>query len=163
MEMLNRDAIGEVMRMTAMELARYVICYANMNNKPISHLKLQKILYFVFGAFLKRFNTFLFQEKFEAWPYGPVIREVYIQYCANGAMPLYEDENSISLCDQICEEGRELINHEIEVCLSKTARKLVQATHDEGPWTLHKNEVEHGMKPVITDDEMRSYFLGEKR
>ena len=38
----------------------------------ITHLKLQKLLYFCYGCYLARTGEELFAEPLEAWPKGPV-------------------------------------------------------------------------------------------
>ena len=43
----------------------------------ITHLKIQKLLYFVQALCLLVFGKGAFPEKIIAWPYGPVVKEVY--------------------------------------------------------------------------------------
>lgn len=47
--------------------------FASENNHQITHLKLQKLLYFLYGEYLARTGKLLIEEHFEAWQYGPVI------------------------------------------------------------------------------------------
>ncbi len=46
----------------------------------ITPLKLQKLLYFVYRDYLKHTDQHLYAERFEAWPYGPVLRSVYDEF-----------------------------------------------------------------------------------
>lgn len=41
-------------------------------NNDISELQMHKILYFLYGGFLKHYNKEIFKPKFAAWQYGPV-------------------------------------------------------------------------------------------
>ena len=51
----------------------------------ITHLKLQKLLYFAQGVALSMLDgQKLFNEKIMAWEHGPVVKEVYDIYKANG-------------------------------------------------------------------------------
>ena len=50
----------------------------------ITHLKLQKLIYYARGISLGMYGKPLFLEKIEAWQHGPVVREVYNFYCPNG-------------------------------------------------------------------------------
>lgn len=48
-------------------------------NPQVSPLKLQKSLYFMYAYYGAMQDKELFQAEFEAWDYGSVIREVYLQ------------------------------------------------------------------------------------
>ena len=43
---------------------------------PITHMKLQKLIYILYQKHLKSTGESLFYESFEAWKYGPVLRSV---------------------------------------------------------------------------------------
>ena len=68
----------------AMEIARYVINKCTVEGCPISNLQLQKILYYIQRSFLK-FGMYAFTDDIEAWQFGPVVRDVYNNYCGFGA------------------------------------------------------------------------------
>ena len=72
---------------SALEIARYIISKCSFDKEPISNLQLQKILYCLQTKFLKT-SSALFDDKFEAWDFGPVVPEVYYQYCGFGAIPI---------------------------------------------------------------------------
>ena len=67
-----------------MEIARYVINKCTVEGCPISNLQLQKILYYIQRSFLK-FGMYAFTDDIEAWQFGPVVRDVYNNYCGFGA------------------------------------------------------------------------------
>lgn len=69
---------------TAMEIARYIINKCTVDCHPISNLQLQKILYYIQKIFLQA-GMLAFEDDIEAWQFGPVVREVYNQYCGFGA------------------------------------------------------------------------------
>ena len=46
----------------------------------ISNLKMQKLLYYAQGHFLATYKKPLFDDKIEAWKYGPVVKEVYDKF-----------------------------------------------------------------------------------
>ena len=80
----------------ALDLAKYINYIHNKKYKrDISPLKLQKVLFFLFGEWgafviksdinndgrdLKKFPKYLFSEDFEAWVYGPVVSVVYKEF-----------------------------------------------------------------------------------
>ena len=72
---------------SAMEIAKYIINKCTKEKHPISNLQLQKILYYIQKTFLDC-GDIAFFEDFEAWQFGPVVREVYNFYCGFGGMPI---------------------------------------------------------------------------
>ena len=60
-----------------LDVCRHVINYSNEHDYGISNLKLQKVLYFIQAYFLtkKKDHTPCFDEKIEAWDFGPVVPE----------------------------------------------------------------------------------------
>lgn len=63
---------------------------AYKENIPITPMKLQKLLYFVYREYLKRTHEPLFSERFEAWKYGPVISSVYDEFSHYKDRPIKE-------------------------------------------------------------------------
>lgn len=100
---------------TALDLAKYIVTKCVKEKRPISNLQLQKILYYIQKAFLKNGNTAFFDD-IQAWPFGPVVPNVYYYFCAYGAMPIsfsfdnipIEDYGVTEIINQIVEEKREL-------------------------------------------------------
>ena len=76
---------------SATDLSNYIVLEAYRRGRPITQLKLQKILYYIQGKHLALYRKPLFPEDIEAWAYGPVVREVYIKYVSYGALPLKPD------------------------------------------------------------------------
>ena len=78
--------------MSALELSKYIVTKCANDKCPITNLQLQKILYYIQKDYLSR-NELAFDDLFEAWQFGPVIREVYYYFCGNGAMPIISRYN----------------------------------------------------------------------
>lgn len=72
---------------TATEMAHYIVDKCTRDGAPVSNLQLQKILYYLQKTFLKN-NDELFEDDFVAWQFGPVVEEVYYEYCSFGSMPI---------------------------------------------------------------------------
>jgi len=145
-------------KIEALKLAKYVIWYSNNARISITHLKLQKILYYLQGAYLSEYRHPLFDDIIEAWPYGPVVRSVYYAFCAYGSLPLRVPDEAAAFCNELNEDVRSLINEELDKKLPLSARKLVNMSHRELPWFKHRIEVGQGKKPIITDNDMREFF-----
>ena len=63
-----------------LDISRHIINYSDEKDYGVSNLKLQKLLYFVQGNFLRVLKRACFYEEIEAWKYGPVIPEVYSEF-----------------------------------------------------------------------------------
>lgn len=56
----------------------------------ITPMKLQKLLYITYKEYLATTGNKLFNEPFEAWKYGPVVRCVYDEFKSFGSRPITE-------------------------------------------------------------------------
>ena len=61
---------------TALNIANAILYKGFNEGVDITPMKLQGLLYLTYKEFYKRTNTLLFDEKFEVWMYGPVVRSV---------------------------------------------------------------------------------------
>ena len=145
---------------SALDVARYVVNYANENNMIISNLKLQKILYFIQMEFLiQKKNIVCFKDDIEAWDFGPVVSEVYQEFKKYGALNIppisyvYDDSNGllnlkkIKYESHICDKDKEIINNVINECNEFSASQLVEITHNQSPWI---NAYSSGKNSVIS-------------
>ena len=60
------------MTYSAEAIANYII-----ERMEVTNFHLQKILYFAHATYYKKFDELLFTDAIEAWPFGPVIPNVY--------------------------------------------------------------------------------------
>ena len=67
------------MAYSAVELSKYIVTKCANDKCPITNLQLQKILYYIQKDYLSR-NELAFDDLFEAWQFGPVIRQVYYYF-----------------------------------------------------------------------------------
>ena len=72
----------------AKQVARYIINKCSVEGVPVNNLKLQALLYFVWIEYRKHAHARLFHDKIFAWQFGPVVPEVYRDYCAYGGMDI---------------------------------------------------------------------------
>lgn len=132
----------------ARELACYIIDYykKNFKEKEISPLKLQKTLYFCFaywGGFIRKNNSFndkpkeitlnyseyLFDNKIEAWVYGPVIPDVYHEK----NLKKYENKKLFNGMEYV----QKYINNVLNDVLPLNDFKLVEISHEDQCWNKH--------------------------
>lgn len=55
---------------------------------PVSPMKLQKLIYFIYRDYLQSTGSPLFTEEFQTWQYGPVLRSVYDEFKTFKAKPI---------------------------------------------------------------------------
>lgn len=120
----------------AMNLARYVVDKCAREDEPVSNLLLQKILYFLQLVYCSATDgCLLFEDEFEAWPYGPVLPEVYFEYSYFGASPINEQYDKFLLPD-LSELGK-FIDDGIVDLRGKYPWDLVRSSHAVGsPWWI---------------------------
>ena len=53
-------------------------------NVPITPMKLQRLVYFLYKEYLKRTNEPLFSEEFQTWTTGPVLPSLYAKFGCYG-------------------------------------------------------------------------------
>ncbi len=153
----------------AMDIARYVINYCIDIDKPISNLKLQKILYYIQAAFLVERGEPCFEEDIVKWRHGPVQREVYNNFKGfiGGNIDeeqreyteyIFHDDFSVEKIVRIFNpevislEDQEIIDRVIVGLVDLKAWDLVEKTHQEDPW---RNTPDN---QIITIESIEEFF-----
>ena len=141
------------------EIAYYIISYSHGICKPVSNLKLQKLLYFVQGYFLAYSNgeEACFKEEIEAWAFGPVVESVYYEFRGYGSndIPNFCVEHF-----NISNKDIEKIESVINMFKDYSANNLVTITHQQDPW---KNTYYPYQNNIISKSEIAKYFIGINR
>jgi len=138
---------------TALEIAQYIINKCINSGNPVSNLQLQKILYYVQGEYMKKKNGEpLFEDRMEAWQYGPVIPNVYYNYNCHSSSSIVVKQNDVELE----EFESQIIDPIISEKSIYSAWSLVEKTHSEKPWN---SSYEEGKKNEITNECLRKYFM----
>ena len=131
-------------------IAQYIISKCFKEEHPVSNLRLQKLLYLVQGQSYRILNKKLFDEDFYAWPYGPVIPEIYFQYCGYAGAPISLEYNSIHIDDNV----KKMIDKTIKIFSPYSDWDLVRFTHEQdAPWYRYKDT-----RGLIPKDEIKNYF-----
>ena len=135
---------------TARDVAEYFLFKAHEENELISHMKVQKLLYYAQGFHLAIFDRPLFDEEIEKWTHGPVVPDIYHLYkrYRDSKIPWVENFDN----NRINEESRELIDEVYSVLGQFSAFALRNMTHSEPPWVNTENA------EVIPPEIMKSYF-----
>lgn len=125
-----------------------------------SPMKLQKLCYYVQAIYMATHNgETLFEEDFEAWTYGPVIRDLYQEFKQYGWKSI-EDEVEIPELEQEIEEFIKLI---VEAYGGYDGAALSTMTHREEPWLDARKGLPEteGSDAIISKESMKGFF--EKR
>ncbi len=144
--------------------------------KNISPLRLQKTLYFLFAYYGASYGQlskskeyevtkneslnlpkYLFDAQFEAWQYGPVIRDVYMgnKYSAgyndiDFSMSKFEIEDK-TMQQEITEYLREIIKSTLKI----SDFGLVERSHEDKEW---KNNITH--QEIMNNDLIIKEYIG---
>ena len=122
----------------------------------ITHLKLQKLVYYAQAWALALLDRPLFEEDFQAWTHGPVVPSVWQRFREHGwdALPAPEevaefDPETEALLLDVSNAYGELSAHSLE-----------ELTHREDPWLLTRR----GLSPELrcttpmSKERMREYY-----
>jgi len=117
----------------------------------ISHMKLQKLVYFSQGFSLALSEKPLFSEPIEAWEHGPVCPKLYHILKVYGATPITAiiDPEKISLNDN----EKLLVKMVYDNYGQFSASRLRKITHKSGPW------IDTMINSTIPQESMSKYFL----
>lgn len=122
-------------------LAKILADYILKNYGPMSHLKLQKLLFYCDAYHLAFTGEELVVEKFQAWVHGPVCVEVYNQlkeksilYSDMGFDVINNEDPDPILNNKLSTYQIDLINDILRNLNTWTDLELEASTHSEEPW-----------------------------
>ncbi len=69
-------------------VANSLINIASTEGQYLTHLKLQKLMYYVSGYYVASTDQSLIDHTFEAWDYGPVVPSLYYDFRKYGNAPI---------------------------------------------------------------------------
>lgn len=136
---------------TALRVTEYIIHEAQKREKPVTNIKLQKLLYFTQGVYLAKYNKLSFEDNIIAWKYGPVIKDIYYKYSLYGVEPIivveeYDSKISLMLINAI-----DIV---LESFLDINQTDLIEETIKSGsPWSYAD------INDVISVEDIKDYFL----
>ena len=158
---------------TAVSVANEFIIFGlqDPSAPPVDQMKLQKLLFYSHAWYLAHYAKPLFEENFEAWSWGPVIRDIYSQTSRLGRTQITDklsecrkDENEIF--NIITPEG--VVGNELKKFIKTiwdshkhlTGIQLSNSTHANGePWTIIKDRYgDLTSKPDIPNSLIESVF-----
>ncbi len=138
---------------SAMDIAKYILFRFTEMGRPITNLKLQKLLFFIQRESLRINDEPMFNELIEAWQFGPVVPAVYYKFAAAGASELFEFTDPLIEFD-MC--AKDIIENIILKYKDSNPWVMVDETHNEN--TSWDRAMRTGVyKPIIEWDDIRKY------
>ena len=125
----------------------------------ITHLKVQKLLYYAQGISLSLYNEPLFDENILAWQHGPVVKEVYDFLSLNGRNDINFKDEWLSTIEKIERDDKSsnILNLTYDNFGGYTAWQLREKTHTPGsPWEMTVKTM--GMDRIIDNNLIKTYF-----
>lgn len=133
-----------------------VVDYVLSQCQDITHLSLQKALYYVQGFYYAFFGSFLFEEDCEAWVHGPVYRDIYKRYSGYCYDPIDAvEEPDISYMPA---EEKVLLDSVVKHLCCYSGKTLESFTHVETPWISTRGNLP---AEALTDRVIPKQIIGE--
>lgn len=144
-------------KIIANDVADWFLCHIDREaGDSLTHLKLQKLVYYSQAWHLALFNKPIFVEEIQAWSHGPVIPSVFRRYRGKG----FEAIDAPQKCKTFDNKTEQLLKEINSIYGRLTAKDLERLTHSEAPWIIARNglPVEVASTNVISHDSMREHY-----
>lgn len=122
----------------------------------VTHLQVQKLLYFAQAWHMLALGRPLFDEDMQAWPHGPVVPSVWHEFKKYGWQPIAPGGAS----EDIAQDSVNILTQVCDVYGAFAAKKLEAMTHSERPWIQARGNLspEKRCEEVITKDSILDYY-----
>lgn len=141
---------------------------------PIDQMKLYKLVYYAQAWWLAHTGVPLFEEDIKAWPWGPVVSDLYGHFKSAGRQPIQEQRATVLTKSsggytyaeppQPDQRVMNFLRSVWETHKGFSGVALSNATHEKGePWTI-VNELHNenlSGKPLIPVELIRDVFKGK--
>jgi uncharacterized phage-associated protein len=144
------------MTVTPNEIADYLLCESRYRGEILTHLKLQKLMYYAQAWSVTNRDEALFVEDFQAWVHGPVLPSQYARFRDFGWRPVDIDVKRPDLEPDV----RKHLDEIVDVFGVESAVALEKMTHQESPWLRARDDLapHQACNQVIEKQWMREYY-----
>ena len=127
----------------------------------MTHLRLQKLLYYCQGWALTFRDEPLFPDRIEAWPQGPVVTTVYPVFADYASAPLAPHEGRD--CDAFDRNTKSFLQSIWDEYKKHSANELRRKTHEETPWKAARGQrgPDDPASVEITHSSLTAFFSAE--
>lgn len=159
------------------DVSNYIVNYSIDQNKPVTPLKLQKLLYYVQAEFLVKVSRPAFAAEISSWAYGPVVESEYHRFKVYASreittkIDVKNPDFRLILVDPklggpefkspeevLSADDRRRIEKVVTSYFDYSAMAMVSKTHNETPWL----EARKSPQEVIEQEEIKKYYSGHK-
>jgi uncharacterized phage-associated protein len=139
-----------------MASAHDVAAYILTKRRPLSAMKLQKLVYYSQAWSTVWDDRVLFPERIEAWANGPVVPALYQKHRGEFEIRAWPDGDPSALD----EDARATVDAVMEYYGWRNAQTLSDMTHSEDPWRLARAGLPDGERGnrEITPASMSEYY-----
>jgi uncharacterized phage-associated protein len=142
-------------------IANFFIAFANeTEDKTVTNLKLQKLVYYAQAWYLANFDKPLFNEDFQAWIHGPVIPKLYREYKLNGSQAIEKQIKIKDIRDEFSDEIFNFLKEVAKIYMPYSAYQLETMTHQENPWIEVRGDAEDDEKcnKIINKELIKKFY-----
>ena len=155
-------------------VANFVINLANRNKLSVTNLQLQKILFFLQGYTLSKYQVGIIKGSFSKWQYGPVQKNVYCTFKDYGASPItnaYSDTYFDKLgqfktqtpeIKNIDNNAQAVLKSFVLKLLKIPVWKLIDLTQQDPSWCNYQDEIMEYQASDYKNEEIESCFVNHK-
>ena len=154
----SKEATFKIIRLDKSNKIKIATEYIINKCKEVTHLPLQKMLYYAQGFYMAFYKVEFFESDCEAWVHGPVYREIYNQF-KEYKYHTIENKNNIRL-ELFTNEEIEILDSVCENFGCYSGTMLESFTHDEDPWRIARGELDEKEKSdkIIEKKIINEYF-----
>ena len=141
----------------ARHIANQFIRRSRQQNRLLTHMQIQKLVYFAHARMLSLHGRPLISQNFEAWQYGPVVRDLYRALSHHGSTGVQETipmgaEGAHSVRE------RDTVDWSFNKYSQLSGSELSKLTHaPNAPWATAQERGED----IIPNDSIESYYADE--
>lgn len=154
------------MKISPLNVTKYILFKCSFFGDVITNLKMQKLLYYVYVWCLIKNDVSIFEEKFQAWPNGPVLKTIYDELKQYGGTPIDPDYSAVTSKESLRSleaslgDYKETIDEVFEKYGSLPAFQLVALTHQENAWLNARKglNIDERSVNVLSDDDILSQY-----
>lgn len=144
---------------TSNDIANWFLCNIDRDaGDSITHLKLQKMVYYAQAWALALLDRPLFDEDFQAWAHGPVAPSLFNRFRGSSwdALPLPGE------CPVLDSDSEDLLQEVLGIYGDLSGKHLERLTHKEDPWLDARGDLppEAYSNAAITKDAMATFYQG---
>lgn len=142
--------------MKVIDVANFFITVGSYNEgSEMTNARINKLLYFAQGRHLATYGKPLFDEKIEAWKFGPIIEEIYHSFKSYGNNIITKTKGEFDI-EEMDDDDFQFLSDVFTNYADYSTSALIDKTHENGsPWSQvyipNKNV-------VIPQNLMKKYF-----